>query len=38
MNIFAIVDVTTRNAHGSMQSYEILSEKNAKISIKFCVN
>lgn len=38
MNIFAIVDVSTRNAHGSMQSYKILSEKNAKISIKFCVN
>lgn len=38
MNIFAIVDVTTRNAHGSMQSYKISSEKNAKISIKVCVN
>ena len=38
MNIFAIVDVTTRNAHGSMQSYKILSKKNAKISIKVCVN
>lgn len=30
--------VTTRNAHGSMQSYKILSKKNAKISIKVCVN